>query len=507
MNATYKLEIDWSADGDFGDANEDCSSDLLFPAVITRGYHSPLARMATVGRATFVLDNSAGTYTPASQATVLPRRDVKFTMTYSSGVVLFRGYIESVQPSAGKYRDKRVIIECVDAIALLDQHEGPIALQTGVYSDDIISASVAAVYTPGSTSYQEGLNYFPYSAERWSFQQGFTAFQMSFGRYTQEANASGKILDACASDWGRFFISKSGVPTYYNRHQMPLDTTTDLTLDDTMVELAYQKSIVPIFNQVEVTCYPRTVGEVNEVAGRLSQRHAPVIEASSAETFTIRFRDPSNTALDVGCAAPVTPTAATDFNVTDDVDGEGTDENSNITPSMTAYANKAEVTLTSGVAYPTYVQDLQVRGLVVRAREPVTMVSTDSTSITAYQKRKLPIDAPLMSQEGDAALLADYLLSAYKDPIDDVRGVTIVANSNATLMAAVRDLELMNRVVITETQTGLSSDAFYIYWMEHRINNKYDHRLTFNVEPAYTLAGTPFRLDDSALNSGHVLIY
>jgi hypothetical protein len=42
--------------------------------------------------------------------------------------------------------------------------------------------------------------------------------------------------------------------------------------------------------------------------------------------------------------------------------------------------------------------------------------------------------------------------------------------------------------------------------MRHNIVNKHQHWLSLDVETAYPV-GTPFRLDTSALNSGHVLIY
>jgi len=150
---------------------------------------------------------------------------------------------------------------------------------------------------------------------------------------------------------------------------------------------------------------------------------------------------------------------------------------------------------------------LQVRGKAVRSREPVTVIAQDATSIAAYQKRKLSLQAPLISDPQQAQEIADYLLGYYKDPLNEVQGIAILANKDATWMAAVRDLELCDRVVITETQVGLSAWAGYIYALTHTIDHRYNHKLSFNLEEAYPLAGTPFRLDTSALNSGHVLIY
>ena len=150
---------------------------------------------------------------------------------------------------------------------------------------------------------------------------------------------------------------------------------------------------------------------------------------------------------------------------------------------------------------------LQVRGMAVRAREEVSVVATDATSIAAYEKRKLSVQARLLSDPQSAQGLANHLLDYYKDPLNEVGGIEILANKDATWMAAVRDLELMDRIVITETQTGLSAYAGYIYKMNHKIKSRYEHYLTFDVETAYTISGTPFTIESSTFDSGHILIY
>jgi hypothetical protein len=495
--ASYELYVDWNNDGDFGDSGEDISADLI-EATVQRGYSTALARMPAVTRATFVLTNVSKDYSPPLQSNVLPRRPVKWEMTYGgSTVTLFRGFLDGIEPDFGQRGERRVRLECVDAMALLDLFEGEIALQTSVYADDLIDEIVAAVYTPPSTAYQSGINQFVTSAEGWQHE----------GIAVEEIKASQKIEEVCTSDWGRFFIAKDGAPTFYNRHQMPLDDSTELTLNSTMLRMIYRKAIPTVYNYVEVTCYPRTVGVTNEVLGRISQQNAPRIEASDSQTFVLRFRDPANAKIKIGGKDCVTPVSGTDFQVTSDPGGGGDNENANITPSATFYGDHAEVTLTNGAAHPVFVQRLQVRGLAVRVREPITVVAQDATSIAAYQKRRLPIKAPLLSDPADALLLAQYLLDYYKDPVNEVNGLEILANKNATWMAAVRDLELMDRVVITETQTGLSGWAGHIMRMTHRYANRYDHRLIFDLEQAYDIEGTPFRIDVSTFDSGHVMIY
>jgi len=356
---------------------------------------------------------------------------------------------------------------------------------------------VDAVYTPAATNYEEGLNLFPVSADRWAWK--------TIGQAVEEVKASSKIGDVCLADWGSFFIARDGTPTFLNRHHMPLDATTVLTLDGLMTGLSYRIGVTSAYNVVEVTCHPRTVGTVNEVLGAIEQDRAPAIEATAAVTFVIKFRDPSNQKIEVGGRNVITPVATTDYICTSDQEGEGADMTGSVTAAITRYGDHAVVTLTNAAASRVYIQKLQVRGLAVRAREPVTIAVEDAASIAAYQRRSMQIDAVLMSAQAAAQALADYLLDRYKDPAGVLDGISFTANRNATLMAAARDLELCERVEISEGQTGLSSYTGYIWNLAEMIVGA-THTVTFGLVEAYDV-GTPFRLDTSALNSGHVLIY
>ncbi len=489
LKATYGLYVDWNDDGDFGDAGEDISADWMH-ITIRRGMSSPMARFPTVGRMTVTLRNAAQTYSPPATAAARPRHEVYLSMTYSGTTkTIFRGWIESLKPASGTMRSRRAVMECVDAVWLLDQFEGDITLLTNVRADDVIEDVVDAVYTPPSDAYDGGINQFPTAADRWAGQLSIWAWRASAGGgggVSQSISASGKIYDACVSDWGRFFISAAGVPTYYNRHHMPFDSTAALTLDDTMVALDYEMSATSVRNHVEVTCYPRKIGETYEVLGQLDQGDAPIIEAGEAVTFDIAFRDPANTAVTLGGSEVIAPVATTDYTCTDDEAGEGTDVTGDVSSGITAYGDHGEVTLTNGGAVPARLQELRVRGLAVRSYESVTVVASEASDVV----QRMAVDAPLMSSPVDAQGLADWLLSYYKDPLHDIKGVEIIANSNATFMAAVRDLDLCERVVLTESQTGLSAQAGYIYSMRHDIGQGSIHRLSLDLEQAYSYGVT-----------------
>lgn len=501
--ATYALYVDWNGDGDFVDAGEDISDDWI-SINISRGYSSPLARFPSVGRMDVVLRNAAQTYSPPSNADARPERAVRLDMTYDGNTeTLFRGWIETLRPEFGTRRGRRAIMECVDAISLLDRYQGEIALLTNSRADEIIEDVVAAVYTPPSTSYDVGINTFPTAADRWSGVLTPLANAAGANALTQTVRASDKILDACEADWGRFFISGAGVPTFHNRHHMPFDSTTVLTLDDTMVGMDYQMSGESVYDVVEVTCHPRKIGATNEVLGELDQTTPPPIEDGDSVTFDIRFRDPSNTAVTLGGLNVITPVATTDYKCTDDEPGEGTDETANVGVSMTAYGDHAEVQLTNNAGHIVYLQTLRVRGIAVRSWAAVTIMASQASD----QPRRLSLDAALMSNPVHAQSLADWLLDYYGSPLHDVRNNEIIGNSSAALMAAVRDLDLMDRVVVTESQTGLSAQAGYIYAMRHTIQRGRIHRLIFDLEQAYDYGADPWTWDTSTWDGGDVWVY
>ena len=479
----YTLEIDYGAG--FIDKSDDLSL-----ARIRRSFSGPLARVATEGRASFTMENSSQAYSPPLVGALVPRLPVRFTMSYGGvPVVQFTGSLRNIVPTADTCTPRKLsVLECVDDMELLDIYEGEMAIQTNTNAHTVIKAVVDSAYAPAGENYEAGINPFPVAADRWSY-QGIT---INSGREgpTETILASQKILDACVSDWGKFFIAKNGDPTFFNRHHELLDATTELTLNNTMHEMEYKKSVQQIINSVEVTCYPRTIGTIPEVLGRLSQTNAPSINDTETQIYVLQFRDPVDQTISLGGLTPIDPSTfpGVDIIATDDPAGVGTIVTVNIAVVMTDYGDRVELALTNNSGAIAYIQKLQVRGFAIRSREPVTVVSRDAVSIAAYGLRKLSLNAPLMSNPADAQGLADYLIDYYKDPMDEIPSVTFSAHTNDTLMEAARDIELVDQVSITEDQTGVTGQ-FFVYSIQHTIRDNYNHDVTLGLLKAYELGG------------------
>src|SRR3972149_704049 len=141
-SASYLVEVDWDNNGSF---EADISADII-SIDIDRGFSDIISRVSNTGTCNIVVNNSSKSYSPPLQATRLPRRPIRVRMTFSATTVtLFRGFIDGIFPSAGIYRDRRVVIQCVDATALLQLHELNIVLQENQRGDQLISTIVTDV--------------------------------------------------------------------------------------------------------------------------------------------------------------------------------------------------------------------------------------------------------------------------------------------------------------------------------------------------------------------------
>jgi hypothetical protein len=320
-------------------------------------------------------------------------------------------------------------------------------------------------------------------------------------------STSSKMIDVSASDWGRFFIDGQGRPSFVNRHDQILDTTPRLTVDNEMHGLLYEQNAEDIINTVEVVFSPRVVGDINEVLGTLSRGSATEIAAGATENFTLRFRDPANPALDIGAYSLEALDAYTDYSATDDEAGEGIDKTAQVSTNVVLQGGtEAQVEVTNNDANAIYLQLLQIRGRAVRTRREEIAKAEDAASIADYGPRRFTLSAPLISNRGQAQMLADYLLELYKDPIDRVEGIAIYANRNSTYLDAVRTLELLDPIRVSESQTGLSNFDGLVYRLQHRIRNLESHTLTVAIHAPYTVAN-PVLIDVTTFASGHALAY
>jgi hypothetical protein len=507
--------LDYSWDVSWESPDMDASEEFV-SAEIVRGFNSPLARMAAMGRATIILNNVYRQFSPALHSHVRPGRGIRLDMTYpivgGTTVTLFEGKIDGIAPTSGVYEQRQVTLSCVDEMERIGGVEAKIPLLQNAFADEIVTAVTDALGILVH-DYEAGLNVFATSADRWTHDPTGAVAALE-STYYERGDAAGKILDAVTADWGVFFIARDNVPTFYNRHHAPLDVTTVLALT-TPLEIGYRMSKGWIYNIIEVKCHPRQTGDAVEVLWEMDTEAAPRIDAGTTLTMDCKFRDPVNEAITLGGVDCLALVAGTDYTATSDEPGEGDDKTGSVTIGATFYGDRAVLDITNGDSDSVYLQTCQVRGRAIRVHSPWVAIREDAASQTRYGARRLRINAILMSAPHQSERLAEYLLDVYKDPWHEITGVQFVANESAALMIAARDLELVDRVTLTETQTGLTAHAGTVYKMTHKINGPpaAGHVVVLDVATAYDPGGNPFRLETdppgggSALNSGDVLWY
>ena len=359
-SATYLVEVDWDNNGSF---ESDISADVI-SIDIDRGFPDIISRVAKTGTCSIVVNNASKSYSPALQATRLPRRPLQVRMTFSATTVtLFRGYIDRISPSPGIYRDRRAVIDCVDAMALLQPHELNIVLQENQRGDQLISTIVSDVYTPPGTAYDSDVDIYPFAGDKWSD-------DLVYGNSRQRALKA--IRDICSSNWGWFYIRRDGYPTFENRHHRILDTTSIATLTNTMTGLDYSKSISTVYNDINVTAHPRDIGSASEVLWSLDATREVTLSPSQVVTYRARYRDPNQTGFDIGGACMITPASTTDYSFRTSPSGLGIDLTSELTISASLRANNADLQLTNSGSSTGYLNLLQVRGFAVRVFAPVS---------------------------------------------------------------------------------------------------------------------------------------
>ncbi|MHB8625616.1 MAG: hypothetical protein ACYDBJ_04500 [Aggregatilineales bacterium] len=437
----------------------------------------PIEYVAEVGTCTLTLDNSSGRYSPDNAGgplygNLLPRRAVK--VTASDGVTnwtLFAGYVDKIEPEAGSYSARHVIIECIDAIGLLAFQRISLPLQQNMTADQLISQVVAATYTPASTNYQTGATPFDVAADQWS---------------ADRTTALDAIKESAESEFGRFFIQRDGTPTFYARRYFFAPTTPVLSLTTSNpFALTVGRDIAQVFNLIKVVAHPRnTLSMIQVLASATSSVLIPPIGPLGAgiRIVTLHFHDATGNPIG-GTTLQIPLTATTDYVVNEKKDNSGVYYTTS--PAFTiavtdVRGSEITITMTNAALGVLYANTLQIRGQAITSYDPVTQTAQDAASQTAYQKREWTHDLPLSADVDFAQSLAAYLLDRYAQPFTRVDAVSI-HNDPVINGTNVFSVKLFDQLTVSDPQTGLSNVALWVIGLRLQITPD-DFLITYVTE-------------------------
>jgi len=465
-------------------AMDDVTADVLDGINLTWGIKGtgPTDKVAQPGNITFQLDNSTnnsggllGYYSPdnsnARGGFVIGSR-VLLKLAYNGTTqTVWKGRITKIKPDAGQYDSRRTSVTAMDYMYTLATHNlklVPVLITTSV---DLVIRKV--------------LNNMPIYPENISIETSPDSLTIALNSEADEKTKGiTAIQKAAQTDLGLVYVSQ-GVLVYINRNHRPAVSSADMSFSSTMVELEADRDIDEVFNVVKGTGYPARIDDDNTSVLYNLERE---IEIAASETIvqTYRLRDPNST----GARASLYPgtlkalVADTDYKMSSISGDDGNDLNSSLDIAVLWGGNSVEVTYTNNDASTGYINKLVLTGRGVYNDAPLEYISEDATSITKYGERTITFDMPYQDDDDVVTTVADLILARYKEPYTQLKKVTFIGNTDATLAAYARDIAVNQYVTIAETVTGFSANYFVnAVTMEIRDSVV---RVTLTLEPDWT---------------------
>lgn len=226
---SVSVRIDWNNDGDFLDANEDVSTDTVFPIRTQRGRSVATDEVAG-GRGSFTLQDRTGKYSPFNAASplwpnVLPSRPVEVRVSYDDHIYpFFRG---RCSPAAGQWAlHTEIPWDMADAFEQWRLGMTRTPIQEDKRTDEIITVILDDIAWPaGARSLESGV-------------RTLTAF-------TNHNRLPINALQLAATQelGGLFFVDPAGNAVFqncYHRAAEPVHLTIDKNTDELQPSLRFE---------------------------------------------------------------------------------------------------------------------------------------------------------------------------------------------------------------------------------------------------------------------------
>jgi hypothetical protein len=486
--ATYHLELALSY-GVWTDVTEDVHART--PVTIERGLPFDGA-VADVGWMTLALHNPDGRYDP-DDANVSEGFEVgiRVRLRATAGGVtetLFYGQVVDLTPYTPEGEPLAFLV-CWDDVAWLRERRleaFPLLLTTG--PKPVVNRLVDASFRPpGVVGYWQlghavdgrlgQTTKLPDTTTGKDFDEGHSTFPWVGDSWQDEITAAHDAMAiVCASEGGRFYLAADGTPVFEDRHARPKRVTVDATFDADLVALTRTRQRALVANRVEVTVWPRTVGEEVEVLWSLG--HEARLEPGEPREIRGRYVDPGQQAARVGAWEMVAPAEDVDYTAYTKKDAKGANVTSYVTVEAAFGGNSVVLTLTSDYPRPVYVHTLQVRGKALRAYLPVTVAVEDAESQAAHGLLVLRRGMPLQDDADVAYDVGCALLANRKEPHTWFE-VSVEATVSSAMLAQAVARDVGDRIAAPDGAEG------FIEGVRHEIaRGGASHRVTWRALPA-----------------------
>lgn len=150
--------------------------------------------------------------------------------------------------------------------------------------------------------------------------------------------------------------------------------------------------------------------------------------------------------------------------------------------------------------------DGMINVATVTKLDGVPQVAEDDASRQFYGPSSVEITSPYFETDEQALALAGYLVFRFKDPQNPVWAMPMIANVEDSVMVALLDAELGDRVTIDSPHAGVDGD-YYIESIEHAIDVASMHQVNWSLSKRPEADNEVFVLGESTLGGGDILAY
>lgn len=241
-------------------------------------------------------------------------------------------------------------------------------------------------------------------------------------------------------------------------------------------DLQYALSPDSVVNDVKLNGQPRaaatSIATLSHIGSAIS-----IPSSGSAIGVWLAYTDPNEPSLVTPAQSVVTPVASTDWRVTTNADGTGTDLTSAFSLSFTAFGATAVATVTNNAATPGYLSRMQVRGYPVLRAGQLGIRTEDASSQAVYGRQGFEIENALIQSYPYLRDYAAFIIGDRKNPRDDV------SHSLKNQWPEQLDREPGQVVSLIDSVTGINSQ-WTVKTAEHEVSLAagLEHTTTYKVD-------------------------
>ena len=493
---SYTLLVDWNNDGDFTDANDDITSDVLSVSWERgRDYASQLQGKSIAGKLSATLVNTDGKYSPSNTSSaltgnILPGRTVRllagpdeafpydFPISFEDNPK-WQGKLDKIMPAPAATGVKTAKLTAFGTLGFLNQFEVQLASQTNRRTDQAVGDILDDL---GWTE----------AADR-DLDTGQTTISR-FWIAKKKAIDALRLVEEAESGFIR--ESKSGQIVFesrYHRLTEAASTTSQATFTDadgatySYMAIAQTDPLATIVNHVEATARTFDTASIATLWTHPETGSAsPTLAPGESKLFEAEFPNPSATNAAMEVNAWTTPAATTDILANAASDGSGTNLTSNITISASKTAERMAITLAnSATGADAYLTKIQARGTAVSTKNPCIVRAIDTTSQAAHGERKYVAKTQFIPTTSEAQDWCDYQMSIYGSPIEILTMTINSSDDDNRFQALVRDIsDRITVVASNDTKMGINAD-FFIENEKHTVSDGgAKHTTVWRLSPA-----------------------